>query len=202
LCELDDLLVELGSPFSSYALSRIDDDVIDRALASSELASYGLVVSTELREWWRWHHGTRIDTSTTDRHAFGPGRWGINNLSVALAGIKRGLSGELPGEGWQRDWVPFAWKTFIDDRGRYEWRPDREAFLVGRLSESTGDELCVGLWDSSGTYPQEPVAGSLAEVVSVMIDVLRDGRVVWDPSSGGRWVQVSSLDGLPPYVWL
>jgi hypothetical protein len=202
LHELDDLLVELGSPFLSYALPGIDDDVIDKVLAPSErLAPEGLVVPTELREWWRWHNGTRIDTATTDRHTFGPGRWGMGQASVALMEMKLRLSGDLPGEGWQPGWVPFAWKTFIDGKSRYEWRPDRDASLVGRLDESTADELSVGLW-SSDPFPPGPVAGSLAEVVDTVLDVLRDGRVVWDPDGGGRWVQVAPLDELPPYVWM
>jgi hypothetical protein len=164
LRELEDLLDELGAPFSSYALPGIDDDQIDELLAPS-----GLVAPTELREWWRWHHGTRIDGPGSDRHTLGPGLWGLMDIPWALEDAAEWES-TIGEEGWGPSWLPFAWA-----------KPDH-ARLVARLGDSTPDEVCVGWHYVFDVPPDEPIARSLAEVVEDSIRILREGLIVWDGS--------------------
>lgn len=183
LHELEDLLDEIGAPFSSYALPGIDDEQIDELLAPS-----GLVAPTEMREWWRWHNGTRVDTPLNDRHSVGPASWGPMGVQKALWDRETWLE-DIPDDGdggWNPDWISVAWA--LAGHGR----------LVGRLDESTSDEVRVGCfyiddWDN-------PVAPSMASMVEDVLRVLREGQVFWNPADGGYWDEGPRWRDYPLYL--
>ena len=184
LQELEELLDELGTPFSSYALPGIGDEQIDRLLAPA-----GFVAPTELREWWRWHHGTRKDAQHPDAPSLGPGWWAPMAIPEALADRERWIEGATSyDEGWLvGQWLPFAWGG--GDHGR----------LIARLEDSTDDLVCVGWWNYAESY-EAPSEGSLSDVIGVFLRVLREGQIF--PVPGGGWDQGSRWQEFPGYVHL
>jgi len=185
LHELDELLEELGAPFLSHALPGIGDDEIDALLAPS-----GIVAPTELREWWRWHHGARADSPLTDHHTVGPGSWSPMDIPEALWDREDWIETLGPYDGWPPGWLPFAGAMF--DQGR----------LVARLEESTRDQVCVGWWYVFDVPPDEPVANSIAEVVENFISILREGQIVWRKEGAGYWEEGSRRTEFPRYLGL
>lgn len=182
LHDLESELAAAGAPFSSHANAGIRDDEVDDLLATA-----GLHVPTELREWWRWHDGCRVDLRRPFAQEIGPGSWSPMSLAEALADRASWLE-SATGEAdyWAETWLPFAYGS-----------PDHRR-LVGRLDESTADELCVGLWFVFDVPPREPVECSLADVVTVWLRALRERRATWD---GHGWKQPAHLPDLPLYTW-
>ncbi len=96
---------------------------------------------------------------------------------------------DLPDDGdggWAHDWIPVAWSLFGHGR------------LVGRLGESTSDELRIGCfyiddWDN-------PVTSNMAGMVEDIIRVLRDRQVSWNPVDDGYWDQGSRWRDYPSYL--
>ena len=109
------------------------------------------------------------------------------SLPEALEDRLLWLESRTGGEGdWSENWLPFAYGS-----------PDHRR-LVGRLDESTADEVCVGLWFVFDVPPQEPAERSLADVVTVWLRALRERRVRWD---GRGCAQPAHFPDLPPYTW-
>lgn len=165
LREFETLMDDAGAPFSSFALPGLTDREIDELLAPT-----GLTVPTELREWWRWHHGCG---ESEYGHRIEPGAWGPLNIPQAVedAGVwERYGASEL---GWRRSWLPFA------------EAPGGHQRLVARLEDSTADEVCVGWWHLDGPAPADPVERSLADVVQSWIRAIRSGYATW---TDGKYV--------------
>jgi len=184
LHELEDLLDEVGSPFSSYALPGIDDDQIDELLTP-----LGFLVPTELREWFRWHHGARTDTRLPKEPSLGPGWWELMTIPEALVDRDQWINSATdPDEGWLvGQWLPFAYGGADHPR------------LVARLENSTDELVCVGWWNYMESY-EAPPEGSLADVVDVFLRALREGQIFRVP--GGNWDQGPRRNEFPGYIHL
>lgn len=189
LHELEAAMAAQGAPFSTYARPGISDEQIDALLAPT-----GLTAPTELREWWRWHHGISIDgvpyTEPVAGCEIGPGRWGLMTISESIDDQAMSLEDDPAidgGPGWVPTWLPLAFA-----------QPDHRR-LVARLAESTADEVCVGMWWVFDVPPAEPVARSLAEVVETWLRVLGERHVTWE---GTYWKTGSYRPEIPPYAHL
>lgn len=185
LHELEALMDSVGAPFSSRALPGLADKEIDRLLEPT-----GLVIPTELREWWRWHHGFVFDKRAPIDREIGPGAWGQMTIPGAIQDAALWCEdaiavGDEP--GWRRSWLPFA-----------EGSPHHRR-LVARLEESTVDEVCVGHWYVFDVPPADPVEHSLASVVETWITAVREGYTTWD---GSAWVDGGYRWGFPAYAQL
>ena len=183
LHELEDLLDGLGSPFSSCALPGIDDDQIDELLAPS-----GIVAPTQLREWWRWHHGSSFDSPGIDGYTIGAGRWGLMDIPWALRDRADWLEvdPDLGEGGWRTGWCPIAFQDFAHGR------------LVARTSDPFAEEMPIGWYYVFDVPPSEPIAKSLDEVVDAFIDVIREGQMYFTP--GGWWEQGPRRTEFPLWV--
>ena len=182
LHELGAAMDAAGATFTSYAYPGISDDEIDELLAPT-----GLGVPTELREWWRWHHGSRVDVPLTGNHEIGPGGWGLMTIPQALDDRALWLE-QMPSEedgGWRLGWLPFAAGRFGHHR------------LVARLDESTDDELCVGISWVFDVPPDDPIERSLAAVVETWLRAIGDGYYTWN---GVAWIRGARFRELPYYA--
>ncbi len=172
----------VGAPFSSRALPGISDAQIDELLAPS-----GLVIPTELREWWRWHHGSRTDAVTPFAHQFGPGSWGLMTIPDALDDAAQWVSDATGDEG---DWSSPSWLPFAE-------RSSHHHRLVARLDESGPDLVCVGHWYVFDAPPVAPIAHSIADIVETWLTVLQQGSVHWD---GDAWITRDYRAPIPLYA--
>lgn len=182
LHELEAVMTALGAPFAAHARPGLGDDEIDALLEPT-----GLVAPTELREWWRWHHGAATSVlAPIDGHEIGPGVWGLMSIPEAIQDRAEWLEDAVDLD-WQPTWLPFAFAE-----------PDHQR-LVARIEDSTADEVCIGAWWVFDVPPEGPVAGSLVEVVETWLCDLREGHVVWN---GVGWVATAFRPDLPPYAAL
>lgn len=181
LHELEARMDAAGAPFSSRALPGLSDAQIDELLAPS-----GLTIATELREWWRWHHGSLSDSVTPFAHEIGPGSWGLMTIPEALDDAALWLASSTGEDGdFSPTWLPVT-------RGAPHHRR-----LVARLDGSGPDEVCVGYWYVFDIPPEAPVAHSLADVVETWLTALRRGWTRWD---GEAWVCDDYRPDFPDYA--
>ena len=185
LPRLEERLVELRAPIVHHLRPGADREHI-----AAVLGERGVEASEELCAWWSWHDGTDV----ADRYggAFVPlgenqllATWHLPSLAEAAAAhdmLQHVWEGELPTAWWPALLMSVPATLCADTAG------SGALFLVDGHCELPAD-------------PPEPLAGSLTELVALLLDLFASGAVVVDsPMGRGAWVDHARLTRALPFA--
>ena len=188
LLQLQHRLEELDAPVVPHL-----QPGADRQHIAAVLMQRGITSTGELLDWWGWHDGT--DAATPYGAAFVPSPetllladWHLPTLDQAVASydrLHRTWEGELP-----RTWWPVL-RMSVPAVRCAETAGGGQLFLVDGHADLPAD-------------PPQPLAASLTDFVTLLLDLFDAGAVIpGSPVSGGLAVDQRRFpDGLPfPNYW-